>query len=396
MSRRGNYSAVLGLAMPVLLGFTALAFDISMLRLADSQAQDIADAAAHGALIALRGSGDQDLATAAANTMMQHNEIVGGTPSLDEFSLGIWEDDAFVLTAESPNAVQVTVSRDVPFAIAPFMGFDSQQVTRSATAAARPVHVTLVIDITNSWSQANFAAARDAAVVFFDEVADAYGPDDRIGMVVFTGRYGIEHTPLTLVGDAIDAGHRDIWANLGTASKAGIPDPSKHRGCNVYGGDLKNDFSIPVDGCFPQMWREYLDENGTDHTTGIQMAREMFNEHDTAGVYRAAIVLTDGNPAGVGGHNARGNVGYDEDRWRYFMTPESRDTADVKADAATIAAEAWTNEEIHLWAVSFVADATWMEDVIQGDGYYVKTSNSTALSPIFADIAESLPVALVQ
>jgi hypothetical protein len=37
-----------------------------------------------------------------------------------------------------------------------------------------------------------------------------------------------------------------------------------------------------------------------------------------------------------------------------------------------------------------------MTGVVQGDGYYVKTSSASALVPIFQDIAESLPVALVK
>ncbi len=37
-----------------------------------------------------------------------------------------------------------------------------------------------------------------------------------------------------------------------------------------------------------------------------------------------------------------------------------------------------------------------MESMTQGDGYYVNTSDSAALVDIFEDIAESLPLALVE
>jgi hypothetical protein len=56
----------------------------------------------------------------------------------------------------------------------------------------------------------------------------------------------------------------------------------------------------------------------------------------------------------------------------------------------------WDELEVHTWAVSFVANATWLDSVAQGDGYYVKTSSSSALTSIFDDVAESLPVAIVE
>jgi hypothetical protein len=37
-----------------------------------------------------------------------------------------------------------------------------------------------------------------------------------------------------------------------------------------------------------------------------------------------------------------------------------------------------------------------MEDMAQGDGYYTLTNSSTALVGIFTEIANSLPLAVVQ
>ena len=88
------------------------------------------------------------------------------------------------------------------------------------------------MDITNSWSQANFANARTAAVSFLDTVSPTAGPDDLIGMVVFTGRYGVEHSPMVALTDAIDLGLDDTWNALRTASKAGFLQVGGN--CNVF------------------------------------------------------------------------------------------------------------------------------------------------------------------
>lgn len=49
--RAGNYTVLMLLLLGVLLGFSALAVDVSLMRLAKTQAQDVADAAAHAAAL---------------------------------------------------------------------------------------------------------------------------------------------------------------------------------------------------------------------------------------------------------------------------------------------------------------------------------------------------------
>ena len=45
--RRGNYSMIYGIMLPIFIGFTALSVDTSWQRISQSQAQDVADAAAY-------------------------------------------------------------------------------------------------------------------------------------------------------------------------------------------------------------------------------------------------------------------------------------------------------------------------------------------------------------
>jgi Flp pilus assembly protein TadG len=395
-SRRGNYAVLYGLSGWMLLGFGALALDLGMVRLAQTQAQDVADAASQGALLALRGTGDLDLARDVAQDLVAHNTVSGAAPTLQSIRFGVWENSTFTEDNLRPNSVEVQVGRPIDLALSRIWGWDTFAVSRPSTSAARTLHVILVMDITNSWTQANFANARAAAVEFYDTILNAAGPDDRIGMVVFTGQYGVEHTPLYTLDEAEYYGVRDDWSILRTASKAGTYSATNTNGCTVYSGTSANDFSNPSGGCFPHMWREYLDEYGTDHTTGMEMAKLMFSEVTDPSVYRALVILTDGEPNGTGPHVQRTTDGYVEDRWRWYKTNIQRTTSQVTSETQTLATDMNTSMDVNIWAISFVASASWMTSVDQGDGYFIRTSSSSALSGIFEDIAESLPIAVVQ
>lgn len=252
------------------------------------------------------------------------------------------------------------------------------------------------MDITNSWRRPDYYRARDAAVAFYDTIEGTHGPFDKVGMTVFTGRYAWEFTPMTLLDDAdADGAVRAQWVAMETASKAGVA-ASNAKGCNLHGGARKNDFSDPVGGCFPDMPREYRDEPGTDHTTGLEMARQMFQGEADETAYRALVVLTDGYPNGIGSRHGetRDDEGWQEP-WREWRGPTPHSTSEVKTESVDIAAEMWEDDEVHTWVVSFVADDAFMENMSNGDGYYVNTSDSNALVDIFETIASSLPLAIV-
>jgi Flp pilus assembly protein TadG len=395
-SRRGNYAVLYGLSGWMLLGFGALALDLGMIRLAQTQAQDVADAASQGALLRLRATGDISEATDVAADLVAHNMVSGAAPTLQSIQFGVWDNSTFTEDNIDPNSVRVQVGRPIELALSRIWGWDTFAVTRPSTSAARTLHVILVMDITNSWTQANFANARAAAVEFYDTISNAAGPDDRIGMVLFSGQYGVEQTPLYTLDEAEYYSVRDDWTNLRTASKAGTYSATNTYGCNVYTGTLQNNFSNPSGGCFPQMWREYADESGTDHTTGMEMAKLMFSEVTDPSVYRALVILTDGEPNGTGNHVQRATAGFVENRWRWYKTNIQRTTSQVTSETQALAADLNATMDVNVWAISFVAAATWMNSVDQGDGYFIRTSSSSALSGIFEDIAESLPIAVVE
>ena len=376
--RRGSYAALFAVTSVVVMGFAALATDMALIRLAESEMQSIADAAAHAGMLRLRATQERGEGETIARRVVSANTVVGGTALVHNLEFGIYDGTVIsAATGSTANALRLTLQRDVPLTFASIWGRDTVSLDVTAAAATRRIHTIVVMDITNSWSQSDFEKGRAGAVEIFDQLTATAGPEDRIGMVVFTGQFGTEFTPLMLASDAVALGVRDTWANMRTASKAS-----------------GNDFSSG--GKYPQMPREYSDEYGTDHAIGLQMANQMFTEIGDSVAYRAMVVLTDGQPNGTGPHQLRFDEGYDETRWRSLFVGDRRSRDEVIAESVTWAKTARADNDAHIWCVSYKADAIWMEDVAQGEGTYVRAASSADLVPIFQDIAESLPLTLVE
>jgi len=373
--RRGSYAALFALSMTAFIGFGALAVDIALLRLADAEIQAVADAAAQAGVLELRRTNDRDIATDIAQQVITGNRVAGLAPETDRLQFGVYEAGVFAPHGGLANALSVRVEATLDLPFSSFWGSGLQTLGATATAAARPLHTVVVVDITNSWSLSNFNQAREGVLAVFDRVTATSSTADRIGCVVFHGKFGTEFTPLMLVDDAIADGVRDDWAAMSTASKGSE-------------GDGKYSPWMPL---------EFPDETGTDHAIGIQMATKMFSEVDDPSVYRAMIVVTDGQPADVGRHEDRAEDGYVEERWRYEYTGEEARTVDeIKIESVAYAQAAWDLAEVSTWMVSYKQSGQWMEDTAQGDGYFIRTNSASDLVAIFADIAESLPVTLVE
>jgi Flp pilus assembly protein TadG len=404
-ARRGNYAILFVLMIPVILGFGALAVDISFMRLAQSQTQDVADAAGQAALLVLRRTADQAQSQAAAEAVVANNVIAGEAGTLDDIVFGVWDESAanpvFVPDNARPNAVRVRVTRAdenaAPLFLARIWGYETFETAGTSTSAARTLHAILVMDITNSWAPTNFRNASTAAVRFLDTVAAANGPNDLLGMTIFTNRFGWEFTPFFQLDNAGQtAAARAQWAAMRTASKAGNGN-NWPTACNLNTGSNQNNFNSPAGGCYPNMPREYRDEPGTDHTTGLMMARTMFLEQADPTAFRVQLILTDGQPNGIGAAGTtRGSQGFVESRWREYLGPVPHTSNAIRTDTIALSQQMWDDLRVHTYIISFVSDDWFMHDVPQGQGYYVLTSNSASLIPIFEDVANSLPMAIVE
>ena len=425
--RRGNYSLMLAVAIIAVLGFGALAIDVAYMRYAQAQAQDVADAASQAALIVLRQTGSTAEATAAAQAAIDANSVAGEAPDLVEIDFGNWDDSdpnpAFLTGgAAAPNAVRVTVGREsanaVPYQLARIFGKTTFGVRGTAVSATRSFQIVIVLDITGSWHEGPFANARAAVLVALDMLTESASGVDEVGMTIFTNRYAWEYTPFTQISIPANADAvRDDWEVLNIASKAPLGMPSN---ANPYDGvDCKNpntaasydnDFTTPAGGCYPLMPREYKDEPGTDHSTGMGLAKQMFEERSSTAVYRAMIVVTDGIPNGLGATSGqtRAAQGFVEDRWREYLGPVPRTTQEIRNQSISQAQALWNQLQVNTWIVSLVQyDAQMMQDVPeggsgqgpgvpQGDGYWVVTNNSAELAEILAQIISEMPLAIVE
>ena len=411
--RDGSYAILFGFFIVILLGFGALAIDVSYVRLAQMQTQDIADAASQAALYRLRRTGDLADARDAALSIVDNNRVVGAVPDLDDVTFGVWDHTAsppsFTATEERPNAVKVRVSRRGDNAVGLFLarlfGFDAANITREATSSTRALHVVLAMDITGSWSQKNFRNAQLASIAFLDVLESSYSEYDMVGMTIFSGRYAWEYTPLRYVEDEdADGVARTNWGKLNVASKGGKGKtypadcdlkPDTPAGKN----SARNNYATAnPGGCYPAMPREYTDEPGTDHTTSLIQARTMFESEVDPTAFRALVMLTDGVPNGLlAAHGKyRRDLGYTETRWSEYLGVVPHTTAQVKSQSNTLTQSLYDDLGVNTWVVSFVQNDPFMETMPKGIGYYTNTSNSAALVTIFEDIANSLPMAIVK
>jgi len=152
--RRGN-AAVVGLSLGVVLGFGALAVDISLQRVADSQVQAAIEAAALGGAAALdRTISGLSIARQQAVDIANSNPVVGDwSITVDDVELGVYDPDTQAFTpvpnttlaaleTGDPlilqiNAVRIATTHDGIAAVlanAAF-GVDSLSTTNTATAA---------------------------------------------------------------------------------------------------------------------------------------------------------------------------------------------------------------------------------------------------------------------
>ncbi len=397
-SRSGNYSVILGLVLPVFLGFTALSVDQSWIRIAQSQSQDVADAAAHAALVELRRTGDTSAAEAVAVSMIGRNQVGEAHGEMISVEFGGWNRGGAEMTAsDKPNAVRVDVGRtgenELPLYFARIWNRDSAAVQGSATAASRSLHAVVVMDITASF-RFDIHWARDGAVSFLDIVHDTASPDDRVGMVTFFSKYAHVWTePFDLYDETEYATARAQWSTLTWGSTAhdyyGPETPAYP--FYYYGADYYNDAS--------QMPRYYGDDRGTDHSVGLKLGIDVLLEEGATDpfAYKALVVLTDGYPVGLPVKPARRPDDLVE-TWRVYMHgDDTRSESTIILESQNQALRAEDND-INVWTIAFGTGGQkeFMRSLVVGDGNSYATTDPSELEPIFVDIAVSLPMLLVK
>jgi Flp pilus assembly protein TadG len=164
--RRGTIVPLMAVSVAVMLGFVALAMDVGRLAVARTQCQNAADAAAIAGARTLSTGTAANLATATTNatSAATASSILGvqlQTAEVTTVQHGAYHYDythqtfAPVFTNPLPtgdiyNLTQVTITHQVPGTFCNIFGITANTVTATATAAARPRDVVLVLDYSGS------------------------------------------------------------------------------------------------------------------------------------------------------------------------------------------------------------------------------------------------------
>lgn len=219
--RRGNYSLLMGVLSFLVIGFGALAVDISLITMAELQCQATADAASHAALIVYRENADyvnpaigQPEGTIAANWVLQRNKVAMGYATMDSGypEYGLWDFavapyGAFDNTPDADdaiNAVRVRISRTganaVDMLLAPALGYNTHNVTATSITSQQDRAIMLVTDL--SCSMMSFAGDQNSAIELSRKASEAFmtflasqrQPQDNVGLAMFAQLAAAEPT----------------------------------------------------------------------------------------------------------------------------------------------------------------------------------------------------------
>ncbi|MBM4364607.1 MAG: VWA domain-containing protein [Deltaproteobacteria bacterium] len=381
-----------------LLLFAALAIDFTYVRTTQFELHNAADAAAHAALVELRRSGDQRAATQLGQELGELNVAAGEHVTIDSsaFTYGEWDyaSSTFLPGSALTNAVRVRADRseavpDGPVALllGPMFEFDSADVAADAVGAFRSRDVMLVLDVTGSFlEEMNDAAA--AVVLFLDEMNSRRLPNDRIGLNTFTGGSQMVTTLREIDGNYSSI--RSTWYGDGRLNK----DPRKTRGLtNCYQTACGNRsycgsmYRRNIPGSWMQSCNMVGDDGVSGWTSqgpGLRVARQHLDTNDTYGNTKVIVLISDGRPTCPG-----------------YSNSENNPCALARAAYAYSQADAAYASGTNIFTVSMntsrsTAQEAFMASLVRGYGKAYNTARSSDLQEILLEIAQSIPIALVE
>lgn len=426
--RRGTYSWIFGLTSFALLGFGAIGIDWFRVRVADTQAQNVADAAALAALVEFRYTGNTGDAETAADTIAELNYIAEQQGGMDlSYDWGKWEwgsprDSAWVSGQAPYNGVRVTTSRtedaasgEVQLWLAPALGYPTSEVWGTGTAAMRYREIMLVLDVTGSFRN-EWGDAKVAVETFLDTIEETAMPGDKIGLVTFVADAEV-HTPLQLLlgnypsissdWNALSTCHcwdemfDNFYQYMSISLDGGVTYAPLDRA--TFDMQLGNDTGDPptMMDCYvddpdgdwyhepTETWlsgaQPHYKESGTSQGHGLEMAIEELRSSDDEWATKVIVIVSDGRPQCTGEGDecdtARAEFGLEmaEEAW----DPDDEDEA-----------------KIAIFSVSFndpfdEDQSEYMEQLAQGWGEFYETPDSSELEDLLRYIAEQIPTAVV-
>jgi Flp pilus assembly protein TadG len=364
---RGAIAVLMALCLTFLLGFAAIGFDLSYVRLGRLQMENATDAAAHAAVVVLRGTHDPAQAKTEAAAIAHLHEVLGKPMKLTDANIdvGVYDftTNSFATSNVAPyNAVRINSQRfssdsgdglvNLTFGAA--LGYSEADVTQSVTTAFVNRYFQIEMDVTDSYL-CDLDNATTAATDFLTWLA-APGtgtgtPGDWIGLDAFTGaarevtpmknafwKYQeILDDPMKLHGSWLRYGSTVTpgqTKGLGTCNKSDDPTPSKcyngatwsltaekggWRQCPSGGApkacDGVQQFPFPNHDWMPacdahnaameaaHLW------GGTDLAEAINVGRGKLNPAALPGEPKVLVLITDGVPMACTGPGGGGLCG---------------------------------------------------------------------------------------
>jgi hypothetical protein len=398
-NERGSYAILSGVLIAALVGLAAFSVDVSLITMAELQAQATADAASHAALVAFRvNSGNQAAGANAAAWIVGKNKVAMEVATLDSVTFGRWNytAGAFAPAATQINAAQAMVSRTtaggnpVELLLAPILGVNTYDVTAQSVTAEQLRALMLVMDMSCSMMTGNIGhtnspvnVGRVANIGFLDYLVANPSIGDQLGLSMFAQ-----------------------FANRGP----GAPGSPGSGAGNPYGSAVTNGTRIPTrTGDPPWLPLTRLDTNlslirqringicdtvvsattlcvpGAVHPTTATIG-SMTNPGPA--MYQAINELTD--TSRVNATYFKGMIFF-SDGW-----PNHGMGAAGGTNAANLA---WQND-IYVWTILFAnggGSPAYMQSLVRGAPLaFAQTSQNVAdLPAMYQTVAKSLPTALV-
>jgi Flp pilus assembly protein TadG len=429
----------MAIMLMILMGFTALGFDLAYVRLARLEMKNATDAAVHAAILRLRATGEKDLATSAGIDIASKNSVLGKplTLSGNDFTYGQWDSStgSFVADQTPYTAVKINGIRDasdsngyVDLTFGRALGYSEVSVTEDTVGAFANRNFVIELDITPSYI-CQIDDAVNAALEMLKDLNDQHIAGDRISLDVFTGEAN-EFTPFKNIQANYGWIH-DQWAGGGTYSSflggktSGITVCNKlddatgaNGGTISCGGKTYNYPNNPnIQACSHTAPSGYATPlyAGTDPGAAIRAGTAKLNVGAAQYEPRILIVVTDGEPmtctAPQGGDLCwkGGNPccadGFCNQSDALLSGKQYRidacDAAHKVADDAVTAADDAAKAHIDLFVVKVTGSATdqssnYASSLVRNKGTFHWISDASQLGGTFSDIVGQVPVSLVK
>jgi len=390
-SRRGNFAILMAFSFSGFLAMGAVAVDLYWVRNVRAELSNATDAAAHAALVELRRTGNitaaTDLAIAVAGANTAGGESVTLPPGNVEFGIWDFDDRSFSAGGSYTNAVRVRAVREdggvdgpIQTFVAPTVGLGDGDGDASATAAFRFRDMVIVQDVTGSFSR-SLDKAREADLAFLDYVYGQGFPQDRLGMVTFTGG-AQEFTPIQTVSGSYSA-TRSQWYGDGVATYNSVLRRynTKTAGLTIC---YKPRSSAPYNASWMQ--RCSLGGDYTNPGSGLELGMQKLQALGASGNTKVIVFVSDGRPQCA-------STSYTDPCTAGRIQYAYDTAADIQAAG------------IHTFVVSFCEDCNasqmatqfaFNEQLVTGMGRAYSTPDASDLPDILLDIAAAIPLALVE